>query len=131
MTKEDWIKVQDVWSSNSAIVLQIDGFKITLHLESFKMELYRCVYVNNLFKGKWICNYKSEYPTEGIRFYQTKNTQIYSAKEVKEHHEIFGLKAANEMKNKRFECKLPYWSSFRSFKKHIIENNNKIELIEC
>lgn len=132
MTKEDWEKVKNAWETPFAIKLQVDGFKVDIYMEHYKMKMHRVVYVDGYFKFEW-CNKQKdgEYPEEGKRFFPTTKRRLYSTKEVKEYQKIFGKRAAKIYQEKRVEYKKPHWSSFNAFKKHLITNNENIELIEC
>ncbi len=109
--------------------MKVDGYKIQLEPHIYKMRLTRVVYINGFFKGIWL-NGDCE---EARRFMRVKESYIFPQKYRTEMLRIYGKRRYNQRKED-FEKKLksyhPDWTSFSSFKRHLIANNKEIELIK-
>jgi hypothetical protein len=129
MTKEDWNKVECLFSVRYGIVkLNCDGYKITLSVETIgKLQLAIVVYVNGTLKGKWM----SEDCEERRKFYQKTEKFMYGKKLRTDMRKLCKkkeyIKDGWDQKQQRYNF---YWKSFSSLKKHLIANNKEIQLIE-
>ena len=128
MTKEDWNKVKERWSNPyGCIKFKCDGYDVSLQAVIHKLKLVHLVYINGWLKGEWM-NGDCE---EGRRFYRVKECFLHSAKDraaAKKHLGKSAYKRYNY--DKKFKSHHSDWSSFASFKKHLIANNKEIELIQ-
>lgn len=123
MSKDEWKRVQEALKSLTNIVkLEIDGYEVALVL--VRVGTYKnaiAIYVNGVFQGKWLV----EDCEERRRFIQKRERCLYKQSEVKK----LPRKLQKEMLSKKYEYFEPYWSSFGALKKHLLENNENIELI--
>ena len=128
MTKEDWAYVEETLKSPYKIVkLNCDGYILGLQLQ--RIETYKlaiCVYVNDVFKGKWLLNDCEERK----RFFRKSHKSILTAKGKAEFKKLSKKKQAEWRERYFYDTYTPYWTSFRSLKKHLIENNKSIELVK-
>lgn len=124
MTKDDWKKVEEWWGIGfGSVNLKIDGFNVTLHNEKDvkKMKMFVAVYVDHYIRGEW-SNQKSEI---GNKFWRRVKKAYYSPQSMKKRIKILGKREAKQMYYEYNDFK---WTSYRSFKKHICDNNSDIEL---
>jgi hypothetical protein len=129
MSKEDWKKVEKVFSSRfGQVKLKCDNYEITLSVESIgKLQLAVVVYVNGSVKGKWL----NENCEESRRFYQTIERFAFKKKLRDDMRKLCTKKEyIKDEWDKKYKCYRFYWKSFRSLKKHLIANNKEIQLIE-
>lgn len=130
MTKEEWSKVEKALQSlYTQVVLNIDGYKINLHLE--RMNTFKnviTVYVNGEFKGKWLL----EECEERRRFFRKREKSLISAKDRKALNKLpkKERKEFEEDYGGKYSWYEPWWTSFSSLKRHLIKENESIELVE-
>lgn len=127
MTNEDWNKLKEWWGNDlySLFNLQVDGYKITLQHRIHKMKIKVWIYVDGYLKGEWL-SVENEIAK---RFLQRKKTSVYSTKKLKESAKLFGKKHKSAQQ-RYIEYIDVSWSSFTSFKRHLIANNTSIELVK-
>lgn len=130
MTKDEWKRVEEALKSFfSPVYLKADGYDVTLILE--RVDTYRnmiMVYIGGQFKGKWL----TEDCEERRRFLQKKVRSLLTAKQKA------ALKKLSKKRQKEFaesyhtdyEIYTPQWSSFGALKKHLISNNENIDLVK-
>lgn len=131
MTKEDWKRTEDALKSFfSPVCLKVDGYNVTLILE--RVGTYKnmiMVYIDGKWQGKWLI----EGGEERRRFCQKKTRSLLTAKEkmaIRKLSKKAQKELANEHHNFQYESYSPQWTSFSALKKHLISNNEKIELIK-
>ena len=125
MTKEEWESVErKLCFPADSVHLKVDGYNITLWVMIYKMKMVIAVYVDGHIKGEWLvkdCDIRR-------RFYQRSKHSLLTAAEKK--------KLARKSKSVQKEVQertayysfSPYWTSFQSLKRHLIKNNESIEL---
>lgn len=125
MTKEEWESVEHKLLYPGAYArLKVDGYSITLMVLRYKMKMVIAVYTDGYIKGEWLvkdCDIRR-------RFYQRSKHSLLTAADKK--------KLARKSKSVQKEVQeratyysfSPYWTSFRSLKRHLIKNNTSIEL---
>ena len=127
MTKEDWEYVEEVLKNPFEFVtLQCDEYKLELclrRISTYKMAIF--FYVNGQFKGNWWFNDCEE----RRRFFKRTERSILTREGKKKFKKMSKKKQAELHDKYFFKGYTPYWTSFRSLKKHLIENNESIELI--
>lgn len=125
MTKEEWEQVKKTLESLFHMAnLKIDGYDVSLCLQrtsTYKNSIV--VYVNGVLKGEWL----GKDCEERRRFLQKREHSVLSAKE-KAKLKKFSKKFQKEF-DRKYSVYYPYWTSFGSLKKHLIENNERIELV--
>ena len=128
MTKEDWAYVEETVKRLYKIVkLNCDGYILSLRLR--RVDVYKlaiCVYVNSKLRGDWILNDCEE----RRRFFKRTQKSILSASGMKIFRKLSKKKQEEWRGSYFYDIYLPYWTSFRSLKKHLIENNKSIELVK-
>jgi hypothetical protein len=129
LTPEEWKQIEEKLKlTYNTVKLKVDDYVISIALRritQFKNALV--VYVNGQIKGEW-CNKECE---ESRRFYRKVTHSVYSKKK-KEVYMKLSKKLRNDLSidiDKKFSYYLPDWTSFKSLKKQLIEQNNSIELI--
>lgn len=127
MTKEEWESIEcKLCFPGEGVHLKVDGYDITLRVLMDKMKLVIAVYVNGSIKAEWIM----EDGDIRRRFYQRRKHSLLTAADKK--------KLAKECKSVQKAVKeraayysfTPYWASFRSLKRHLVKNNESIEIYE-
>lgn len=134
MTKEQWQEVKDNWGAQfTSQRFKVDGYDVTLQTERSGMKLFETIYVNGEICGKDLLDASEDKITEiARRFYFKKSKRVYSDKYIKDMEKIFGKKRAKERgytKDAKIYYVTPHYTSFATFKKQIINNNQSIELI--
>ena len=127
MTKEEWESVEHkLLYPGEGVHLKVDGYDVTLRVLIDKMKMVIAVYVDGRIKAEWLvkdCDIRR-------RFYQRSKHSLLTAAEKK--------KLAKERKSVQKEVQglttyysfSPYWTSFRSLKRHLVNNNESIEICE-
>lgn len=128
-TADEWRQIdQCLRSLFSEVVLRIDGYEVTLGLSQVsQFENAITVYVNGWLKGAWLVE-KTE---EARRFFPLRMRAANTTRFREEFVKAFGKRAAQ--KHGLFS-KVgyygAYWKSFRSLKRHLIANNDSIEIVK-
>lgn len=127
MTNEDWAYVEESLKIPFKFVtLECDGYKLDLCLQrinTYKMAI--CFYVNGYLKCEWFNDCE-----ERRRFFKRAEKSILTPEGKKKFKKMSKKKQAELHDSYFYETYAPYWTSFKSLKKHLIENNESIELIE-
>ena len=127
MTKEEWESIERKLCFPGAYArLKVDGYSITLKVMRYKMKMVIAVYTDGYIKGEWLvedCDIRR-------RFYQRRKHSLLTAadkkKLAKERKSV--QKAVQE--RAAYYSFSPYWASFRSLKRHLMKNNESIEICE-
>jgi len=127
VTQQEWKEVEEKLKSFYQIVeLRCDNYKISLILE--RMDQFKnaiVVYVNGKIKGEWMTSECEE----SRRFFRKVTKSILSPKQKKLYNKM-SKKLKNELGMKlTYSYYVATWTSFRSLKKHLIEQNQSIELV--
>lgn len=131
MTKEEWKRVEETLKGfYHTVYLKVDGYDVAICLE--RVGVYKnmiMIYIGGQFQGKWLaadCE-------ERRRFCQRKMHSLLNAKE-KASFRKFPKRVQKELaeKHHNFQCESysPQWSSFGALKKHLIANNQSVELMK-
>lgn len=130
MTKEEWSQVEAALKDFFSLVkLKIDEYEVSLRLERIDTYSNRIgVYVNGEFKGKWLM----EDCEERRRFLRKREKSVMTVKQRKDLEKLPKKfrKEYEEMLNRSYVYYEPWWTSFNSLKKHLIKENESIELIK-
>lgn len=130
MSKEEWKRAEDALKGLLSVVrLKVDDYNIALILE--RVSTYKnaiMIYVNDSFQFQWM----SEDCEERRRFLQRKERSLLNAKQKAAYNKL-----SKKRQKELDECHggytyasySPLWTSFGSLKKHLITNNQQIELI--
>lgn len=134
MTKDEWKEVERALELTfNSVKLNVDGYNITLILEretAFKNRI--SVYIDGTFKMKWLfedCEQRKRFTNKRTKSLVRKST-LNNGKKVSKRQEKLNEEFLKSESNK-YHYYLPYWYNFNSLKKHLIANNENIELIEC
>lgn len=134
MTKGEWKEVERALELTfNSVKLNVDGYNITLILEretAFKNRI--SVYIDGTFKMKWLfedCEQRKRFTNKRTKSLVRKST-LNNGKKVSKRQEKLNEEFLKSESNK-YHYYLPYWYNFNSLKKHLIANNENIELIEC
>lgn len=130
MTSQDWKEVEEELKSLYSLVkLKCDGYEVALALRRIsQFENAILIYVNGVMKGKWII----EDCEERRRFFQPCSKSSYSQKQKE------SMKKISKRLRKKYDLPdpdakytfyRPYWKSFTALKRHLIKNNNTIEMV--
>lgn len=130
MTPQDWKEVEkrleNFWLP---VKLKCDEYELTLRLErinQFKNAIL--VYVNGLMKVKWM----TEDCEERRRFFRPKKQSAYSQKQkaaLRKMSKRLRQKAGLPDPDDTYTYYIPYWTSFKALKSHLIKNNSNIQLV--
>lgn len=125
MTANDWKNVEEKLNRYYSVQLSIDNYDVMLSIITHGMRLDIAVYVNGCIDGSDIVN-----DTDIRRkFYQKHVTSVLTAKDKKLMRGISKAKRKEIEENSKFYWYEPYWQSFRSLKRHLVQNNTSIELV--
>ncbi len=128
MTNDDWEKMEEDLSHVFGMVaLLCDGYRVSFRYAPIKKRLVLITgFVNGWFKGEWLLNDCEE----RRRFFRKESRYALSPKLRKEFKKMGKrvLKQANIDLEQRHEYYTFRWSSFNQLKKHLIANNQTIEI---
>ncbi|MBW2599982.1 MAG: hypothetical protein JRC60_07915 [Deltaproteobacteria bacterium] len=130
MSNDDWKYVEErlrvLWTG---VELMCDGYRIRLDLKQIsQFRNVITVTINGWFRGKWLM--RGDVNEEGRRFFPTRQRYLYSGKS----RAVFKKMSKQTLKRLRIDPDEKYsykdyaWRSFNALKKHLIENNQSIEL---
>lgn len=127
MTQEQWNIVESrLQFYGGHVRLKIDDYHVALYVAQYKMKLVIAIYVDGEIRGEWIVN-----DCEIRRkFYQCSNHSLLSRKDKEKLKREKKAVREKAMKMYGYQSFSPYWTSFRSLKRHLIQNNTSIELCE-
>lgn len=124
MTAEDWKQIEKRLSYGYGNVkLKIDGYDITLLSTIEKMKVYIAIYVNGEINGKWVaedCEIRR-------KFYFKRKCCVVKNAEMKKR-KISKKQMAELIEKYTYYTYTPFYTSFRSLKSQLINNNDNIEL---
>lgn len=130
MTKEQWKEAENALKSLfNYVKLKIDGYEVSLHLE--RIDTYKngiTVYINGKFDGNWLF----QECEERRRFCRKIEKSMVTSKQKAEFKKLPKKlqKEYQEFYNRKYEYYNFYWTSFNTLKRHLIKENENIELIE-
>lgn len=132
MTPESWKKVETaLQGSFGRAVLVIDGYTVTLEVRQAKALRYViAVFVNGWMKGEWLMKDCEE----RRRFCCPKQSPLYTPAAKAKLTKGFGKRAIAKYfpdADKKFTWYASAWSSFAALKRHLVKNNQSVELQEC
>lgn len=113
----------------SSVELRCDGYEVALvlvRISQFKNVIK--VYVNGVIKGEWLVNDCEE----RRRFFRPVKRSVFTQKQkaaMKKVSKRLRQKAGLPDPDASFTYCVPYWTSFRALKRHLIKHNSNIELI--
>jgi len=125
LTKEQWLELEKKLTRPwDTAWLLIDGYDITLTVHSLKaLRMEICVYVNGFLKGEYIATDCEE----RRRFYRPTVRNILPVKMRKKSERLrkkYGLVSAS------YTTYSWGWTSFAALRRHLVKNNQSIELIK-
>ena len=125
MNDEMWNEVEfQLFELGKIVRLKADDYNIWLINQREGNKLYTVVYVDGKFKFEWAttdCDIRHRFMCPSKKCVVTKQ----------ELDKIRSKKARQEVKEQyTYLAYSPFWSSFRRLRKHLIENNNEIILLE-
>lgn len=130
MTKEGWKKVEEAATNFfSTVYLKADEYDIAFKLvrvSAYKNEI--AIYIGEVFKGEWLtkdCEERRRFCQKKVHSLLTPKGKTYLKKLSKKKQKEFMEKYPTQ-----YEEFSPYWSSFGALKKHLIANNQNIELVK-
>lgn len=130
MNKEDWeivkIRLERLYTP---IKLNCDGYELTLILvRDGQFSNYIQFYVNGKFRLEWF----NEDCEERRRFFRKSERSRLNSKSRAELKKLKTSKKRMKELEERAKYIIydPMWKSFNSLKKHLIANNENIELVE-
>lgn len=130
MTKEDWAKVEASLSTpyGRNVTLLVDGYELTLVIVTTAPLKYGiCFYVDGYLKGAFITTDCEE----RRRFAKPIRRACYKPAEKSRIIKDVGKKRAKEYFPKlddTFTYYSPVWPSFAPLKRHLLANNQSIEI---
>lgn len=128
LTREQWTQIDDALKSPyGRVVLLIDGYYLTLEVRSIKVRKYViAIFVNGWMRGGWILNDCEE----RRRFLRPYEVFVFPAKKRAELLKTIGKHSfAKHGFGKSFISYAGYWTSFAALRRHLIANNNSIEVL--
>ncbi|PLX97299.1 MAG: hypothetical protein C0621_00105 [Desulfuromonas sp.] len=136
MTKVDREKIEKALDGlYGRVVLNIDGFKITLVRGRIsKNQLGVVIYVNDEVKGEWL---GSERDNPVQKFMRRSERFLLPAKErasQKKFEKKYGKRRCRELgyrdPDAKYVCYLPYWSTGKAALRHLIKVGETVEIVE-
>lgn len=133
MTNDEWQQVQtQLTTPLGVVVLNCDGYEITLRVEPFKgLQMCIMTYIDGWFKGEWVTN-DCEIRRKFMRpekFYLYPRSSRLRAKELSKRR-LAELKNTGLNPWKRGVNYTPTWLSFGPLKRHLQQNCTHIELVK-
>ena len=127
MSPEDWKEMDKrLRCIGVRVSLKVDGYNVIFFLDQVKQFKNRIVvYVNDIINWSW-CRDGSE---EARRFYHPKKVFLHSPKNRKALKKIPKKYRTGLDPDASFIHREPFWDSFRALKKHLLANNESIELV--
>lgn len=131
LTPEQWkkleISLRIPWGEAR---LRVDGYELTLQVQQVKPLRYAIVpFVNGFSRGVWLTKKEGEeWCAEARRFLPLKKLYLYSRAKLMKTK--LPKKTMEEWASKHIEMRHPYWTSFAALKRHLVANNESIELAE-
>lgn len=132
MTKDQWLQVKQQLSyPYGSVTLTVDGYTLALQVQQVKPLKYGiCVFVNGVCKGEW---YKGE-ADEAKRFCRPSVKALWSP--ARKKAALKGFKSKADIKSMTDLLNLDktwtfwemYWPTFEPLQRHLIANNQSIEL---
>ena len=130
MTPADWQAVEVGLShAFGHATLRCDGRLVTLQVRMIAPRRYEIVpYVDGLFKGAWL----TEDCEERRRFFRPRTIHAFTPTQRKLHIKAFGLRRARKLLSidKSTTVWMFSWPSFGPLKRHLVANNQQIELVK-
>jgi hypothetical protein len=129
MNSLEWKKVETTlrlpWGEAR---LRVDGFDLTLQVQQVKPLRYAIVpFVNGYHRGAWLTKKKGEeWCEEARRFLPLKKVFLYSRTKLMKTK--LPKKTMEEWASLHIETRGLYWTSFAALKRHLVANNQSIEL---
>jgi hypothetical protein len=132
MNADDWKKVETaLQGSFGRAVLVVDGYKLTLEVQQAKpLKYVIAVFVDGWMKGEWLMKDCEE----RRRFCCPKATAVHSPASKAKLTKGLGKRAIAKYfpdLDKKFTWYSSAWSNFAGLKRHLVKNNQSIELQEC
>ena len=131
MTKEEWEQAGKTLADFYSIVyLKADGYEVALTLK--RVSTYKnaiMIYVGGVFKGKWL----TEDCEERRRFCRRSERSLLSAKEKANFKKLSKKMQKEQMEryhNFTYNVYSSGWTSFGALKRHLIANNESIDLVK-
>ena len=128
-TRQEWSEIKNKLKSlYDTVYLRCDEYHVSLKLErinQFKNGIV--VYINGFWHAKWLID-KTE---EAERFFQLKSKAALPTKQLRALERTCGKRWCRKKGYyERLEYyDAPYWKSFNSLKRHLMANNDNIEVI--
>jgi hypothetical protein len=129
LTADQWKRIEaslrNPWGE---VKLRVDGYDLTLQVRQVKPLRYAIVpFVNGFNRGVWLTKKKGEeWCEEARRFLPLKKLYLYSKTKLMKTK--LPKKTRDEWASKHIEIRGMYWTSFAALKRHLIANNQSIEL---
>jgi hypothetical protein len=138
MTKEDWAEVDKrLPCAGYQVQLDCDGYRLSIQRARLtKMRDCLVIYVNGVFKGKWmtedceerrrfLCPRKTFFYKPKARAKQREMLKKWSKREIREFEkEYFSLDP-----DKKITWYSQVWPSLKPLKAHLTKNNKEISII--
>lgn len=128
ITPEQWKEIEKQLSCPGGVArLRIDGYDLQFEVRPVKPLRWVIVpFVNGHSRGAWLSrNEDGEWHEEARRFLPLKIRCLFTAAQLAHA----GKKLAKELRQKKFEHRAFYWTSFAAMKRHLISNNDSIEYV--
>jgi len=127
MTGQDWKKVEDALSSPyGQAKLLVDGYEVRLEVDRLKgLQFAIWVWVDGWIKTEW-ATADSEI---GRRFYRPAQSYAFSA-DMRKALNAVPKKHRPADPGEKITSYMPHWLSFGPLKRHLLKNNQNIELVE-
>lgn len=123
MTNEQWETAeQELQLPYGIVKLQADGYVLSMQTQRHKMKLYIAVYVDGKIKGEWLmkdCEIRRKF------FQKSKHSLLTRKEQEKLKRERKAVREA-VLAHSVYYSYSPYWSSFRSLKRHLRQNCTEI-----
>lgn len=128
ITPEQWKEIETSLNMPwGRVRLRVDGYDLELQVQQIEPLRFAIIpFVNGWSRGAWLSrNEAGEWCEEARRFLPIKRRCLFSAAQLKRA----GKKLAKVWRQKTFEHRSLYWTTFASLKRHLVANNESIELV--
>ncbi len=133
ITGQEWKQVEaELKSLHGKVSFKIDSYDITLMRQHDNKNIFTAVYVNGHIYG---ADCGIEVTEINRRFYKPRSKYICRmkpgqdrAKEIKRFKRL-SMQGAVEYLSARITLYMPFWQTFGPLKKHLMKNNQHIQLV--
>lgn len=134
-TKEQWKEIeQQLRSQFGSVKLRVDGYDISLSVQTDRMKLVIVIYVNGWIKGEWLskeCEERRRFmPERKVFLHSAKHRALFAKLDRLTKRQLTKQKAEGTGLYEKATYYVFHFQSFRALKSKLINNNESIEVVQ-